>query len=527
MYTPGFLKEFIVKHSIDGLEKPIANLQIADISCGCGAFLFTAANKLHNEYQIPFAALLRNNLFGLDISPVSTTRARILLSLLALSNGEDEEDFLCNIYTGNALSFDWKSSNAAVAANRGFDVIVGNPPYVRAKNLDEESKILLPKWKVSQSGNPDLYITFFEIGLQSLNEHGRLGYITVNSFFKSVNARNLREYFKAKQASISIIDFGHEKLFTGKSAYTCICLINPGQSDSIKFKREKSISLVSTGLAGFSTIPYGTLDAQKGWLLSNDAIIQNINKIENAGTPLGNAYKIKNGIATLSNSIFIFKPIGETKYDFILSINGTKYPIEKAICRDIIKPNILKTEGDIPRLKEQVIYPYTNGISPLTIMKEDYLAKKFPFTYRYLLDHKDLLAERDKGEGDYSAWYAFGRTQALNDKGYKLMFPYMAKEPHFVVSDQKDLMIYCGYAIFHESLTELKILKRILESSVFKFYMAHTSKPYSAGYFSYAKNYVKGFGVIDLNDKEKHFLSNGATKKEIDEFLIKKYQLLL
>jgi len=62
---------------------------------------------------------------------------------------------------------------------------------------------------------------------------------------------------------------------------------------------------------------------------------------------------------------------------------------------------------------------------------------------------------------------------------------------------------------------------------VFEYYMTNTSKPYSAGYFSYAKNYVKNFGICKLNESEKYFLSNGATQKEVNEFLIDKYELVL
>ena len=160
-------------------------------------------------------------------------------------------------------------------------------------------------------------------------------------------------------------------------------------------------------------------------------------------------------------------------------------------------------------------------------MNEKYLKDNFPKTYKYLSDNKETLLSRDKGNGDYGAWYAFGRTQALSDKGYKLLFPYMTKNPHFVFTDQKDMLIYCGYAIFNESPQELKILKRILESKVFEYYMAHTSKPYSAGFFSYAKNYVKNFGICELNEQDRYFLSNGATKEEVDEFLIDKYKITI
>lgn len=85
-------------------------------------------------------------------------------------------------------------------------------------------------------------------------------------------------------------------------------------------------------------------------------------------------------------------------------------------------------------------------------------------------------------------------------------------------------MIYCGYAIYSEDERELLVLKRILESAVFNYYMQNTSKPYSTGYYSYAKNYVKGFGVCVLTPEEKERIL-AMDKNEIDRFLIAKYRV--
>lgn len=525
VYTPNYIKSFIVENSISKVKKPLSEIKSADISCGCGAFLFTIANKQKNETQRPFREIFEENLFGLDICQTSIKRTEILLSLLAISQGEDEEEFKFNLFCGNALSFEWKSNCIPIKSNEGFDLIVGNPPYVRAKNIDLETKKLLTNWSVTKSGNPDLYIPFFEIGLENLNKNGILGYITVNSFFKSVNARELRKYLQTNRYELSIIDFGDEKLFESKSAYTCICFLAKEKSEYLLFKKETSKTLEKNGLQKLNKIPFKDLDFQRGWIINNKQIVENIKRIESAGESLGAKYKIKNGIATLSNDIYIFKPIAENKNYYTLIRNGKKFEIEKGICRDIIKPNILKYEHEIESIKEKLIYPYTNGIKPLSMMKEEQLKSNFPKTYEYLSFHKDELQKRDKGNGDYGAWYAFGRTQALTDKGYKLLFPYMAKDPHFVFTDQKDMMIYCGYAIFNESVEELKILKRILESKVFDYYMQNTSKPYSSGYLSYAKNYVKNFGVCELTENDRYFLSNGATKDEVDDFLIEKYKI--
>lgn len=527
VYTPNYIKTFIVENSFAKIEKPYQEAFVADIACGCGAFLYTISNKLKSKTDKTYYEIFNENIFGLDISKSSIKRTEILLSLLALANNEDSKEFKFNLHCANALSFDWFDKDSRIQANNGFDLVVGNPPYVRAKNIDQASKMLLPNWAVTKSGNPDLYIPFFEIGLKYLNENGVLGYITVNSFYKSVNARQLRKYLQEKKIDLNIIDFGHEKLFGKKSVYTCICFLSKQQSFFVSFKKESSSTLSQNGLKYFNRIPYSDLNFQKGWLLNDKKIIENIKRIERIGVSLGEKYKIRNGIATLSNDIYIFRPISETNDYFILNQYGKKYEIEKTICRDIIKPNILKYEHEIEAVKEKLIYPYTNGITPLSLMNEKYLKTNFPKAYKYLQDNKKTLVLRDNGNGDYAAWYAFGRTQALSDKGYKLLFPYMAKSPHFVFTDQKEMLIYCGYAIFDESPEELKILKRILESKVFEYYIANTSKPYSAGFLSYAKNYVKNFGICELNEKDRYFLSNGATKAEIDDFLIDKYEIVI
>jgi len=527
VYTPSYIKGFIVEQMLERIDRPSENLLVADISCGCGAFLFTFADRLSTETNKRFADIFAENVFGLDISESSVLRTKILLSLLAVSRGEDALEFEFNIFCGNALSFNWRDKVSLVAVNDGFDAVIGNPPYVRAKNIDKNSKALLPRWSVTKSGNPDLYIPFFEIGLSSLNENGVLGYITVNSFYKSVNARELRRYLETHRFELKIIDFGHEKIFKGISAYTCICLISKSPADEIAFKKSSSHSLISGGLSDFSMIPYDHLDYKRGWLINDTAIVENIKRIESAGLSLGKRFKIKNGIATLSNDTYIFRPVNEDEEYFILAAGGREYEIEKAICRDIIKPNILKYEHEIEKVREKLIYPYREVDGIPVVIGEQEMQSNFPKAYAYLSDFRELLDSRDKGNGDYGVWYAFGRTQALSDKGLKLMFPYMAKAPHFVFTDNLDMLIYCGYAIFSESEQELRILKRILESSVFDYYIQYTSKPYSGGYLSYAKNYVQNFGVCELNEQERYFLSNGVTQTEVDNFLIEKYELVL
>jgi len=532
VYTPSYIKNYIVKETLSKLDDvELYNSRIADISCGTGAFLYTVAQKIKEKTKKSYFDIFRQNIYGLDISDYTINRAKILLSLLAISNGEDKREFDFNLMIGNALEFNWFDK---IENFNGFDIILGNPPYVRARNLSDETKLLLPNWEVTRTGNPDLYIPFFEIGLKYLKPNGILGYITVNTFKRSVNARNLREYFKENLFNIKILDFGNSQIFANRSTYTCIVLIENNRSKEIKYQKITAKDFLNERIKEFTHINYNLLNTKSGWILNKLDVLENIKKIETAGISLGDKFPIRNGLATLSNDIFIFKPISEDE-KYYYHQNGKLHKIEKSICRDVIKPNKLKYEFEISELKEQIIFPYheEKSSSDTQILKsnkkivfdEDYFKTNFPKAYSYLEGNKTQLLNRDKGKNKNYKWFEFGRTQALNDLGKKLLFPYMAGQPYFVYSDQEDLLFYAGYAVYYDSERELKILKRILESKVFWYYIKKTSKPYSGNFFALAKNYVKDFGICDLTEIEKNYLLSTHSLEERNRFLIEKYKL--
>ncbi|MDE6000329.1 MAG: N-6 DNA methylase [Bacteroidaceae bacterium] len=514
VYTPQFIRDYIVRHTLHSTTKPLETCLCADISCGCGAFLYTLAENIHKCTHASFANIY-HNLYGIDVCDISICRAKILLSLVALLHGEIVEDLDFNLFCGNSLSFDFMGI-IAVQENKGFDILVGNPPYVRSKHIDDTTKRLLPLWQTSHTGNTDLYIPFFEVGMSVLHKDGILGYITVNSFFKSVNARALRQYIHAHQASLWIIDFGEQLVFKKKLAYTCLAFLTKTKSNSLFYVKANLTEIEAQRDFIYSRINYNTLDNYRGWHLNHSEVLNNIRLIESAGEALGDLYIIKNGIATLANNVFIFRPTHEDSLYYYHIRDGHEYPIEKGVCRNIIKPNTLKTEAEIEEKEEKIITPYDNKNNVIT---EDFFRSTYPKAYTYLQTYRKVLDARDKGEGDYGAWYAFGRTQAIADYGKKLLFPYMSDIPHFIYMPQQDMMIYCGYAIYNESETELLFLKRVLESCVFDYYMRHTSKPYSTGYYSYAKNYVKSFGVYPFSDEQKHYLLSLNSKAEVDDYV--------
>ncbi len=524
VYTPYYIKDFIVGESFKSLnDSNYHDIKVADIACGTGAFLYTVAQKIREKTEKSYFDIFKENIFGLDISDYTITRAKILLSLLAISNKEDEEEFKFNLIVGNSLSFDW---NKKINEFNGFDIVLGNPPYVRAKNLSDETKLLMTNWDVTKSGNPDLYIPFFEIGLKYLKQDGILGYITVNTFKRSVNARNLREYFKINLLDIKILDFGNAQVFQKKSTYTCIVFLQKKVSKTVKYQKITPENIYSNKINIYSEINYEQLDTKKGWVLNKPDILEKINKIEKTGIALGDKFMIKNGLATLSNDVFIFKPIDEDEDYFYTTRaprhqNGKLYKIEKSLCRDIIKPNRLKNESEIVALTEKIIFPYHDRDGE--IFEEQYFVDNFPYAYAYLKVHKEQLLSRDKGKNKKYKWFEFGRTQALSNIGKKLLFPYMAGQPYFVYTEQEDLLLYAGYAVYFDCERELKVLKCILESEIFWYYIKNTSKPYSGDYYALAKNYVKDFGICELTEVEKDFLLTTSSLEKRNVFLSSKY----
>lgn len=519
IYTPKNIRDYITKQSFNGLtHKSIDNIKIADIACGCGGFLIDASLELKERTNKSFKKIFRENIFGVDIQEYSIERTEILLSLLAITHGEDEREFQFNLHAADSLEFKWLKEDEQIKMNKGFDLILGNPPYVCSRNMDDKTKELMQNWSTCKTGHPDLYIPFFQIGYELLTPNGILGFITVNTFMHSVNGRAIREYFSENKALLKIIDFKDEQIFKSRMTYTCLCFLEKKESDFIYYASRKEVNLQEISKIKFNKDSYESLDTQKGWSLKNSELVT---KLESIGTPFGKIFNTKSGIATLKNNVYIFKSIKEDE-EYFYTADGTA--IEKEVCKEVINSNQLNTYDDITTLKEKIIFPYThNQHNQAIIIEEDVFVKKFPKTYEYLLTKRDLLATRDKGNGKYPVWYAFGRTQSLEKVKWKLFFPQLVKKGFkAVLNDDENLYFYNGMAAYAEEKRSLKILQKLLVSSVAWSYIENKSKHYASGYFGLGKNYLKDFGVYDFSEDEIELLLN-INSEELNGFFIKKY----
>lgn len=497
VYTPKDVRRAILQKVLgDKSVEELSRIRIADISCGCGGFLMDTAQWIHNKTGKKYSEIFRENIYGIDIQEYSIERTKILLSLLSLSEGEDE-DFIFNLICKDTLDFRCGDWNPLFT---GFDIIIGNPPYVCSRNLSAETHAKLSAYEVCSSGHPDLYIPFFQIAIEMLNDGGQLGYITMNTFMRSVNGRAVRKYFSRNRYAISIVDFRGYQVFESKNTYTCLFYLDKlHRTETLRYAVDEDGTLL--GDMQFDTIPFENLDDDKGWTLNN---FDDTVTIEAIGIQIKDYCPSRHGIATLSNDTYIFKPVDENERYFVLESDGVRYSIERGICRDIVNPNKLNTIDDLNSLYEKVIYPYHIENGRAIIYTPGEMRNFFPRTFAYLRAKRPILLGRDKGDtSDYPQWYAYGRTQSLVMPRFKLFFPKFAnKSLRCAICDDADLLLYNGLAFINTEERKLLILKSIIESNLFWSYIQANGKPYSSGYYSLSGVDIKHFGIPVFTPEE-------------------------
>ncbi len=232
----------------------LKQIKIVDPACGSGAFLIAAFDYLHSEYektnhQIAVLTkaqltgqhsmldlnkeILNNNLYGVDINSESIEITKLSLWLKTAQRGKTLPSLDANFIAGNSLGFDaaapdsdfcWQHAFTEIFEQGGFDVVLGNPPYVRQELLGEIKPWLALHYKVYH-GVLDLYGYFFELGLKLLKPGGRLAYISSSTFFKTASGKNLRTLLATQIALEKIIDFGDVQIFEGVTTYPAILVM--------------------------------------------------------------------------------------------------------------------------------------------------------------------------------------------------------------------------------------------------------------------------------------------------------------
>ncbi len=525
-FTPTFVVDFIIKE----LSPSISDKNL-DPSCGCGAFLIGLVDYYRNTFNKSVKSILKENVYGSDILEYNISRAKLLLTIYGLMNNEKIEDSDFNLFVQDSLRANWGYS---------FNNIVGNPPYVKFQDLSDENRLyLIDNFKSVESGTFNLYFAFFELGYKLLTENGKLGYITPNNYFTSLSGISLRKYFETNQCVYRIVDFSHKKVFDAQT-YTAITFLNKQSNSSILFDRILSKQSPSDFLINANGSPnlYKNLNIKKWRLLKKDEQ-KNIFNIENIGTPINGLFDIYVGIATLRDDLyFIDGSAVKGKYYIKNTANGS-FLIEKSITKPVYKISDFKTQDELNQNNRRIICPYIIKDKIATAIPESDFSTKYPECYKYFLSIKQELVERDKAKVLYDPFYVWGRTQGLTKSGIKLLTPTFSQFPRFLIANDEEAFFTNGYGIFFKKSTtndlfaeiiskieNIDVVQKILNSAVMNYYITKTSVSIEGGYPCYQKNFIERFTIPKLSQKEIELIRQLDIPMEIDQFLIKKYDLI-
>jgi hypothetical protein len=256
--------------------------------------------------------------------------------------------------------------------------------------------------------------------------------ITPNSYLYNKSSYKLRKYLFDNRYIKEIIDYKEKKVFSDASVYCCITIFNKQPKTNLIYNNE--------------SILYDNILKQYS--------LFNFNLTDNT---LKKICKIKNGIATLRDKIFI--------HETILFDEPCWKPITNGISTKFI------------------IYPYTDGV----IIEEETFKAENPLTYQFLLENKDELSKRDYGNKVYPAWYAYGRSQSI-----KYSKPTCIYIPCFLEPSTKAINLFENKNILHygclclEPYNEKDIgfIKNVITSNI-EFIKNNSSKR-SAGWINVA-----------------------------------------
>lgn len=499
--------------------------------------------ELYNDFALDDESLLE----GLNIG------AKNLFGTPELSPKEEEEAFasygkiralrkkLDSALSGEEYknAFEWRFEFPEVLDEegefKGFDCIIGNPPYIRIQGLDRATSKLYQKTFSTASQNYDIYVLFVEKCLKLLSPNAQIAFIMPHKWLNSLFGAGLRELTKDKISKI--ISFGHYQIFD-VSTYTALQWFKNKSKEvsfiqapqEINLAQEMSRFLTKLTPSDFLAFPTDSLTSSP-WYFGGD-LSQNLFSKVTSHTPLKEIFsKMFQGIATSKDSVYFL-------YDCVRG-GGTTMGYSKELERNVeienalLKPLLMGDSFhryDSPSTELRVLFPYyqgedSKGNAKMYLYDESTLKERFPKGYAYLKECEKVLRARENGrlQDDDMWWrYIYPKNQLLFGKE-KLLCPDFCEKMQFTWDKQGEFYftttIY-GY-IKNENFENLdyRFLLAVLNSELTWWYLSQVSSVMRGGYYRNKPTYMQDFSIPNLSPKEQEpFI------KLVDEILEAKEQ---
>lgn len=419
--------------------------------------------------------------------------------------------------------FCWKEEFPVEMRRGGFDVIVGNPPYIRLQKMvaffpEEVDYYQNEKspFQTSQQLNFDKYELFIERSLSLTCPSGRVGMIVPHKFMITKAGAALRKLFSASKCVEEIIHFGTQPVFGANvSNYTCILILSVAGVAELSLERTGPLPAWRYGKKGqITTIPSSELSANK-WGFANRETKELFDRIkkENPHT-LAELAEIMVGAQTSANDIYIVSPISETADLVTFVWNKQEWEIE----RNILRPSLHKTEISAysqPRANAFMIFPYEEvpnkrGVVRARLMQPDAMRANFPKCWKYLSARRKELEKRSitGGPKNERQWYQFGRSQSLTRFSQpKIILPVLSREARYsfdgsgiVIEGGGSGPYYMLSAKVGAKVTNLYLLG-VLNHPICEAMVRTITSSFKGGFYSHGKQFIQNL-PIPIPDKE-------------------------
>ena len=416
-FTPKRQKETKKKllTALDTYREWLLQLTILDPACGSGAFLNQALDFLIKEHSfidelqtnllgggLVFPnienTVLENNIFGVDLNEESVEIAKLSLWLRTAQPRRKLNSLNNNIKCGNSLiesksvagdkAFHWETEFPKVFEKGGFDVVIGNPPYVNLERMKDVSLALEKQNFITYNKRGDLYILFVEQGFNLLKKGGSISYIMPNKWLQAGYGKNLREYFLTKQL-IGLIDFGDLQIFEGATTYPCIFIAKndePTSNFSVSVLKSTNSfdfeTLVSKATEIFDTSEFNS----DTWVISSKKEKELLNRL----TKNKSLEEFVNGDANYGIKFGLTEAF---------LINETKK--EELISQDLNSDNLI---GYILRGRDLTRYgkPIRENLDSIILANFGsyrFLENEYPAIYNHLIQFEQKLKKRGQCNG--------------------------------------------------------------------------------------------------------------------------------
>ena len=509
----------------------LLQITILDPACGSGAFLnaalqwLMAEHKLIDEMEAKVAgatiefqgvenSILENNLYGVDINEESVGIAQLALWLRTAKPHRKLNSLNQNIKCGNSLisdpaiagdkAFDWQKEFPKVFEKGGFDVVIGNPPYVQLQSMGTMSDTYAKCGFETFNKSADLYCLFTERGYSLLKEGGLQSFIMPNKWMLVSYGKELRR-FMAKTDLQQIINFGDVQFFDEATIYVCIFVTrkdnkqrNDVQALSLNQKTYHGdfLNEVPAQLAAYPADTFG----ESEWIIQPKAHFDILKKMLQQGTALKDMpISIYRGVLTGYNDAFFIDE--DTKERLI-----AEDPKSAELIKPLLRGRDIQVWTPVWDNLYLLFVPWhfpnhsDSTIQGASEKSENDFKERYPSIYAYLEHHKEKLSARNKAEtGIRYEWYALQRWAADYYEEFskpKIMYPNMTSLFPFIYDEKgffgndKTFMITAN-----DDSVNLKYITAILNSKLCKLWIWYNCPELQGGTREIRKVYFENFRI--------------------------------